>query len=79
MTGGYTMFIMDHRLYYDYNFLDGVHYVLRSSPLPKGTTNLKFNFIKTREFGGDGELDRVIITVSDENTVPPRELPANYY
>jgi len=129
MTGGYTMFIKDHRLYYDYNFLDGVHYVLRSSPLPTGVTELKFNFIKTREFGGDGELyvngekvdeiempqmhiatyslaetfdigrdtgtqvselysgifkfdgklDRVIITVSDENTVPPRKLPANYY
>jgi arylsulfatase A-like enzyme len=129
MTGGYTMFIKDHRLYYDYNFLDGVHYVLKSSPLPKGKTVLKFNFIKTREFGGDGELyvngekvdevempqmhiatyslaetfdigrdtgtqvsdlytgifkfdgklDRVIITVSDENTVPPRELPAAYY
>jgi len=129
MTGGYTMFIKDHRLYYDYNFLDGVHYVLKSSTLPKGTTELKFNFIKTREFGGDGELyvngekvdeiempqmhvatyslaetfdigrdtgtqvsdlytgifkfngdlDRVIITVSDDNTVPPRDLPANYY
>jgi len=26
-----------------------------------------------------GTLDRVIITVSDENTVPPRKLPANYY
>jgi len=129
MTGGYTMFIKDNRLYYDYNFLDGVHYVLKSAPLPKGKTDLKFNFIKTREFGGDGELyvngekvdeiempqmhvatyslaetfdigrdtgtqvsglytgifkfqgeiDRVIITVSDDNTVPPRELPANYY
>jgi arylsulfatase A-like enzyme len=129
MTGGYTMFIKDNRLYYDYNFLDGVHYVLKSSPLPKGKTTLTFNFIKTREFGGDGELfvngekvdeiempqmhvatyslaetfdigrdtgtqvsdlytgifkfdgklDRVIITVSDDNTVPPRELPANYY
>jgi arylsulfatase A-like enzyme len=129
MTGGYTMFIKDHRLYYDYNFLDGVHYVLKSSTLPKGKTEFKFNFIKTREFGGDGELyingekvdeiampqmhvatyslaetfdigmdtgtqvsdlytgtfkfnsklDRVIITVSDDNTVPPRDLPANYY
>ncbi len=129
MTGGYTMFIKDHRLYYDYNFLDGVHYVLKSSPLPKGETELKFNFIKTHPFGGtgelyvsgekvdevdmpqmhiatyslaetfdigrdtgtqvsrlytgifkfDGELDRVIITVSDDNTVPPRDLPANYY
>jgi len=129
MTGGYTMFIKDHRLYYDYNFLDGVHYVMKSSTLPKGNTELKFNFIKTREFGGDGELyvngekvdeiampqmhiatyslaetfdigrdtgtqvsdlytgifkfngklDRVIVTVSDENTVPPRKLPAVYY
>jgi arylsulfatase len=129
MTGGYTMFIKDHRLYYDYNFLDGVHYVLKSSPLPKGKTDLKFNFIRTQAFGGtgelyvngeevdevempqmhistyslaetfdvgrdtgtqvsdlytgifkfDGELDRVIFTVSDENVVPPRKLPAMYY
>ena len=129
MTGGYTMFIKDHRLYYDYNFLDGLHYVLKSSPLPDGPTDLKFNFIKTQDFGGigelyvngekvdevempqmhiatyslaetfdigmdtgtqvsdlykgiyqfDGLLDRVIITVSDENTVPPRQMPvANY-
>ena len=129
MTGGYTMFIKDNVLYYDYNFLDGVHYVLNSPPLPEGRTDLKFNFIKTREFGGDGELyvngekvdevempqmhiatyslaetfdvgrdtgtqvsdlydgifkfdgrlDRVIVTVSDEYTVPPRDLPAVYY
>ena len=129
MTGGYTMFIKDHRLYYDYNFLDGVHYILRSSTLPRGTTDLKFNFIKTQSFGGTGELyvngekvdevempqmhiatyslaetfdigrdtgtqvsdlytgifkfnadlDRVLVTVSDENTVPPRRLPATYY
>ncbi len=56
MTGGFTMFSKDHRLYYDYNFLDGVHYVLSSSTLPRGVTNLKFNFIKTQEFGGKGEL-----------------------
>ena len=106
-----------------------MHYVLNSPPLPGGQTDLKFNFIKTREFGGDGELyvngekvdevempqmhiatyslaetfdvgrdtgtqvsdlydgifkfdgrlDRVIVTVSDENTVPPRDLPAVYY
>ena len=56
MTGGFTMFIKDHRLYYDYNYLDGVHYVLKSSPLSRGETDLKFNFIKTKEFGGIGEL-----------------------
>jgi arylsulfatase len=116
-------------LYYDYNFLDGVHYVLKSSTLPLGETALKFNFIKTAEFGGtgelyingekvdevdmpqmhiatyslaetfdigrdtgtqvsrlytgtfqfDGELDRVTIVVSDDNTVPPRKMPASSY
>jgi arylsulfatase A-like enzyme len=129
MTGGYTMFIKDNRLYYDYNFLDGVHYILKSSPLPKGKIDLKFNFIRTKPFGGEGELyvngkkvdeidmpqmhiatyslaetfdvgrdtgtqvsdlyngvfkfngklDRIIFTISDENTVPPRKLPAMYH
>jgi arylsulfatase len=50
------MFIKDNKLYYDYNFLDGVHYVLESPPLPTGPTDLKFNFILTQPFGGTGEL-----------------------
>ncbi len=32
----------------------------------------------TGPFEFDGRLDRVIFTVSDENTVPPRKLPAMY-
>ena len=56
MTGGYTMFIKDGKLHYDYNFLDGLHYNLTSATLPKGKTELKFVFTKTKEFGGDGEL-----------------------
>jgi len=56
MTGGFTMFIKGRRLYYDYNFLDGVYYTLKSPRLPKGPTELKFNFIKTKEFGGIGEI-----------------------
>jgi len=56
MTGGYTMFIKGDRLYYDYNFLDGVHYILKSPRLPEGNTDLKFNFILTQQFGGKGEL-----------------------
>ena len=56
MTGGFTMFIKDQRLYYDYNYLDGVHYIMSSSPLPRGSTDLRFNFIKTEDFGGTGEL-----------------------
>ena len=56
MTGGFTMFIKGGKLYYDYNFLDGVYYTMASPPLPEGKTDLKFNFIKTKEFGGKGEL-----------------------
>ena len=56
MTGGFTLFIKDRRLYFDYNFLDGVYYTLTSARLPTGPTELKFNFIKTKEFGGTGEL-----------------------
>ena len=56
MTGGFTMFIKDRRLYYDYNYLDGVYYTMKSPKLPKGKTELKFNFIKTGNFAGTGEL-----------------------
>ena len=56
MTGGFSMYIKDGKLHFDYNYLDGVHYHLTSEPLPKGKTDLKFNFIKTKPFGGTGEL-----------------------
>ena len=56
MTGGFTMYVRDGKLHYDYNYLDGVHYHLTSPTLPQGETELKFNFIKTVEFGGTGEL-----------------------
>jgi arylsulfatase A-like enzyme len=129
MTGGFSMFIKGDRLYYDYNFLDGVHYILKSPKLPKGQVDLKFNFIKTKQFGGTGELyvngekvdtvdmpqmhistyslaetfdvgrdtgtqvsklydgpfafdaklDRVVIEISDESTVPPRKMPTYNY
>jgi len=56
MTGGFSMFIKGGRLFYDYNYLDGVHYTLMSEELPEGPTELKFNFIATEMFGGKGEL-----------------------
>jgi arylsulfatase len=129
MTGGYTMFVKGNRVYYDYNFLNGVYYTLTSPPLPRGQVDVKFNFIRTKPFGGRGELyidgskvdevempsmhiatyslaetfdvgrdtgtqvskmytdpfvytgklDRVIFTISDEDVVPPRKLPAMYH
>ncbi len=56
MTGGFSMYVQGGKLHYDYNYLDGVHYHLTSPPLPRGPTELKFNFIKTVAFGGTGEL-----------------------
>ena len=69
MTGGYAMYIKDHKLHFDYNFLDGVHYHLTSDTLPKGSTDLKFNFKLTKPFGGTGEL-YVNDTKVDETEMP---------
>jgi len=64
MTGGYSMYIKDHKLHFDYNFLDGIHYHLTSPLLPKGKTDMKFNFILDKSkidgtlkpWSGTGEL-----------------------
>ena len=42
-------------------------------------TGTQVSDLYTGIFKFNGKLDRVIFTVSDENTVPPRELPAMYY
>ena len=55
-TGGYTMFIKDGRLFYEYNFLDGAFYTLRSEPLPTGPTTLGFRFDHAGNFAGTGHL-----------------------
>ena len=68
-TGGFTMFIKDGSLYYDYNFLDGVFYTLKSPPLSMGETELKFVFTKTGEFAGTGRL-YVNGSVVDETDMP---------
>jgi arylsulfatase len=56
MTGGYSMYIKDNKLVFDYNYLDGVHYNMVSKPLPKGTVDLKFDFIITAPFAGTGAI-----------------------
>ena len=42
-------------------------------------TGTQVSDLYTGNFKFNGQLDRVIFTVTDENTVPPRELPAMYY
>jgi arylsulfatase len=56
VNGGYTLFITDHKLHYDYNYFNSTRYSIVSPVLPTGKVDLKFNFIKTGMFKGTGEL-----------------------
>ena len=60
-TGGYTLFIKNNKVFYVYNYYNGLYYTLESPRLPKGEVSIKFNFIETggskaRFPGGKGEL-----------------------
>lgn len=56
VNGGYTLFIADHKLHYDYNYFNTDRYAVVSPELPVGKVDLKFNFVKTGMFKGTGEL-----------------------
>ncbi len=56
VNGGYTLFIADGKLHYDYNYVNDERYSIVSPELPKGKVDLKFNFVKTGELKGTGEL-----------------------
>jgi arylsulfatase A-like enzyme len=56
LNGGYTLFIADHKLHYEYNFLNTARYAIVSPELPSGKVDLKFNFVKTGNLKGRGEL-----------------------
>ena len=59
--GGYTLFIKNNKLYYDYNYYNGLYYTIESGALPSGEVDIKFNFMETGGAteglpGGKGEL-----------------------
>ena len=73
MNGGYTLFIADHKLHYDYNYFNAERYEVVSPVLPKGKVDLKFNFIKTGMLKGTGELyvnGKKVAEGAIEKTVP---------
>ena len=76
MTGGYCMFIKGGRVYFDYNFLDGVFYTLESEPLPKGKVDIKFDFNAGEMFSGTGEL---YINGKKQDTVEMPEMHRSTY
>ena len=56
LNGGYTLFIADHKLHYDYNYFNSQRYSIVSPVLPTGKVDLEFKFIKTGMLEGTGEL-----------------------
>jgi len=56
LNGGYTLFIADHKLHYEYNFLNTTRYAIVSPELPSGKVEVRFNFVKTGNLKGTGEL-----------------------
>jgi arylsulfatase len=56
VNGGYTLFIADNKLHYEYNYFNTARYAVVSPALPAGKVDLKFNFIKTGMLKGTGEL-----------------------
>lgn len=60
-TGGYTLFIKKNKVYYDYNYYNGLYYTLESPKLGKGKVDITFDFVEKGSPirgipGGVGEL-----------------------
>jgi arylsulfatase len=73
VNGGYTLFIADHKLHYEYNYFNTERYAIVSPVLPTGKVDLKFNFIKTGMLKGTGELwvnGKKVAEGSLDHTVP---------
>jgi arylsulfatase len=73
VNGGYTLFIADGKLHYDYNYVNDERYAIVSPRLPTGKVDLKFNFVKTGELKGIGELwvnGKKVAETAMEKTVP---------
>ena len=56
LTGGYTLYVKDGKLHYDYNAYNMATYALTSPALPKGKVDVKFVFKKTGMGQGVAEL-----------------------
>jgi arylsulfatase A-like enzyme len=45
-TGGYTLFIKKNKVYYDYNYYNGLYYTLESPKLGTGKVDIMFDFVE---------------------------------
>lgn len=53
---GYTLYIKDNRLVYEYNYLGTIYKVVSTSEVPVGETTVRFEFQKTGPLKGKGLL-----------------------
>jgi arylsulfatase A-like enzyme len=74
---GYALYIKDHRLVYDHNYLGIEHYLVRSDrDVPAGPSLLSYRFEKTGEHQGIGRL--FINGEKVGENIIPRTIPVSY-
>ncbi|WP_413306020.1 arylsulfatase [Bacillus sp. 1P10SD] len=55
-NSGYTMYIQNNRIYYEYNYVGTVYKIESNLEIPVGKSTIRFEFEKTGQFQGKGSL-----------------------
>ncbi|PGS51216.1 arylsulfatase [Bacillus sp. AFS041924] len=55
-NSGYTMYIQNNRLYYEYNYVGTVYKIESELGIPVGKSNVRYEFLKTGDYQGKGVL-----------------------
>ena len=73
-TGGYTMFIKNNKVYYDYNYYNGLYYTMESPKLGKGSKDIRFEFTEkgSPKRGIPGGIGKLFV---NENLVDEVDMP----
>ncbi|TXT22910.1 MAG: sulfatase, partial [Planctomycetota bacterium] len=56
LSGGWSLFIKDHQVYYVYNSLGTKEFAIKSGPLPKGKTDIVLTYEKKDKLQGQVDL-----------------------
>ena len=75
-TGGYTLFIKNNKVYYDYNYYNGLYYTLESPKLGKGEVDIKFDFVEkgSPKRGIPGGIGKLFINGKQVDEVKMEEM-----
>jgi arylsulfatase A-like enzyme len=70
---GYTLYIQNNYLFYEYNYVGNVYKIQSSIEVPSGKSTIQFNFLKTGLLQGIGELfinDESVGGIKMDKTLP---------